>query len=83
MALTTLWYSTYPGFQALVVIHALYGFFSIVTFWSPYLKAIRSLGSESEQGQLNGRQNNFRGMEYFYKETPLGSHNWSAQRELC
>ena len=62
MALTTVWYSTYPGFQALVVIHALYGFFSIVTFWSPYLKAVRSLGSESEQGRLFGMSEGIRGV---------------------
>lgn len=62
MALTTFWYSTYPGFQSLVIIHALYGFFSIVTFWSPYLKAIRSLGSEKEQGRLFGMSEGIRGV---------------------
>ena len=47
MCLVTLWYSTYPGYQSLVVIHALYGVFSVWTFWSPYLKAVRNLGPDS------------------------------------
>ena len=62
MCLTTIWYSTYPGFSALVFIHALFGIFSVGTFWSPYLKAIRNLGSENEQGRLFGMSEGIRGV---------------------
>jgi len=62
MCLVTLWYSTYPGYHSLVVIHALYGIFSVWTFWSPYLKAIRNLGTEDEQGRLFGMSEGLRGL---------------------
>ena len=52
MSLITVWYCFLPGYISLIIIHALYGIFSIATFWSPYLKAVRQLGSESEQGRL-------------------------------
>ncbi|MCI9546194.1 MAG: MFS transporter [Lachnospiraceae bacterium] len=62
MCLTTVWYSLYPGFTALLVIHALYGIFSVGTFWSPYLKAVRQLGSEEEQGRIFGLSEGLRGI---------------------
>lgn len=62
MCLVTIWYSTYPGFYGLCVIHALFGIFSVGTFWSPYLKAIRNLGSEHEQGKLFGLSEGIRGI---------------------
>lgn len=62
MCLVTVWYATCPGFEALCVIHALYGIFSVGTFWSPYLKSIRNLGSENEQGRLFGMSEGIRGI---------------------
>lgn len=62
MCLITLWYSMFPGFTALIVIHGLYGVFSVGTFWSPYLKAIRNLGDENEQGRLFGISEGVRGV---------------------
>lgn len=62
MCLTTIWYSMYPGFTALLIIHALYGIFSVGTFWSPYLKAVRQLGSEEEQGRIFGLSEGLRGI---------------------
>lgn len=62
MAAATAWYSFYPGYAALLVIHALYGFFSVGTFWSPYLIAVRNLGSEDEQGRLYGSSEALRGV---------------------
>ena len=62
MCLITLWYSTFPGYTTLIVIHALYGVFSVGTFWSPYLKAIRNLGTENEQGRLFGISEGLRGI---------------------
>lgn len=62
MCLVTIWYSFYPGFKILLVIHALYGVFSVGTFWSPYLNAIRHLGSEEEQGRIFGISEGLRGI---------------------
>lgn len=62
MCLTTLWYSTFPDYSSLIVIHALYGIFSVGTFWSPYLKAIRNLGTDEEQGRLFGMSEGLRGV---------------------
>lgn len=62
MCMATIWYSFFPPFAALMIIHALYGIFSVGTFWSPYLKAIRSLGSEEEQGTMFGLSEGLRGM---------------------
>lgn len=62
MCLTTVWYAMLPGYTALIIIHALFGIFSVGTFWSPYLKAIRNLGTESEQGRLFGTSEGLRGI---------------------
>ena len=62
MGICTVWYSFYPGYAAMLVIHALYGVFSVGTFWSPYLKAVRSLGSEKEQGTIFGISEGLRGL---------------------
>ena len=62
LCLVTVWYSFYPGFQILLVIHALYGIFSVGTFWSPYLSAIRHLGTEEEQGRIFGISEGLRGI---------------------
>lgn len=62
MFFCTVWYSFYPGYIALLIIHALYGIFSVGTFWSPYLKAIRSLASEQEQGKIFGVSEALRGL---------------------
>lgn len=62
MLAATVWYAFFPGFIALCVIHGLFGIFSIVTFWSAYLKAVRNLGSESEQARLYGSSEAIRGV---------------------
>jgi predicted MFS family arabinose efflux permease len=62
MSLVTVWYAMFPGFAILCLIHVLYGIFSVGTFWSPYLKAIRNLGSEDEQGRLFGMSEGIRGI---------------------
>lgn len=62
MAAATVWYSFYPGYTALLAVHALYGFFSVGTFWSPYLIAVRNLGSDDEQSKLYGSSEALRGV---------------------
>lgn len=62
MAASTVWYAMYPGYISYIIIHALYGFFSVGTFWSPYLTAVRSLGTEEEQGRIFGSSEALRGI---------------------
>lgn len=62
MGLCTIWYSFYPGYTAILIIHALYGIFSVGTFWSPYLKAVRGLVSEEKQGTIFGLSEGLRGV---------------------
>lgn len=62
MCVMTIWYSFYPGFTAIMIIHAMYGVFSVGTFWSPYLKAIRGLASEEQQGTIFGLSEGLRGI---------------------
>lgn len=62
MFAATAWYALYPGFTALCIIHGMYGTFSIVTFWSAYLKAVRNLGTEEEQARLYGSSEAIRGI---------------------
>lgn len=62
MFLCTVWYSFYPGYAALLIIHALYGVFSVGTFWSAYLKTVRGLASEREQGKVFGISEGLRGL---------------------
>lgn len=62
MASVTIWYSMYPGYSAYLVIHAFYGIFSVGTFWSPYLKAIRALGTPETQGTIYGLSEGLRGV---------------------
>ena len=62
MCLITIWYSTFPDYTSLCIIHALYGIFSVGTFWAPYIKAVRNLGSEQEQGRLFGISEGLRGV---------------------
>lgn len=62
MCATTIWYSLYPPFWALVIIHGLYGVFSVGTFWCAYLKSVRSLAPESGQGTIFGLSEGLRGV---------------------
>ena len=60
MAATSAWYATLPNFECLIVIHILYGIFSVGTFWSPYLKAIRNLSDDSSEGKMFGWSDSLR-----------------------
>ena len=58
----TVVYSLTTNFVVLMVVHVLYGFFSIATLWSAYLAGIRSLGDESSQSTLFGSSEATRGI---------------------
>lgn len=62
MAITSLIYSLLPSYTIILVIHGFFSVFSILTFWSPYLKYLRMLGTESEQGKIFGLSEAFRGV---------------------
>lgn len=50
------------NYPLLLIIHALYGFFSIATLWSAYLNGIRSLGNEKNQSTIFGSSEATRGI---------------------
>lgn len=54
MAIATAWQGMKPGFTGLICVYALYGIFTTLTFWSPFLKFIRFLGTSEEQGSMYG-----------------------------
>lgn len=58
----TVVYSFTTNFVLIMIIHILYGFFSIATLWSAYLVGLRSLGDESVQSTLFGSSEATRGV---------------------
>ena len=58
----TLWCSTMPSFNTLKLIFGLLGFTTILTFWSAFVKTVRSLGSDEEQGRMFGLAEGIRGI---------------------
>ncbi len=57
-----LWYATYPGFIAQMVIFALWGGVGTAFFWSAMLRVTNSLGSQEEQGRMFGLLEGGRGV---------------------
>lgn len=62
MFLTTVWYAMMPGYVELCLIHGIFGVFSCGIFWSAYIKTIRLLGTQEEQGRLYGSSEGIRGI---------------------
>ncbi len=60
--LLALWYSTLPGYKTLLVIYTLMSITTVLTFWSAYLKGIRLLGEDDEQGKMYGISDAIRGI---------------------
>ena len=57
-----LWYATYPGFIAQMIIFALWGGIGTAFFWSAMLRVTNSLGSQEEQGRMFGLLEGGRGV---------------------
>lgn len=57
-----LWYSTLPGYSALLIIHALFGVTTVFTFWASMVKITNNLGKEDDQGKLFGFLESGRGL---------------------
>lgn len=49
-----LYFSTFPSYTMLLVIFALWGVTTILTFWAASIKVVRMLGDKNEQGKLFG-----------------------------
>ena len=58
----TIWFAFTTNYIMLIIIHILYGFFSIATLWSAYLTGIRNLGDEKNQSTLFGSSEATRGV---------------------
>lgn len=58
----TLWCSTMPSFGVIKIIFGLMGITTILTYWSAFVKTIRALGDESEQGRMFGLAEGIRGI---------------------
>lgn len=56
-----LWEAMYPSYTMLVVIYAIFAFVNAATMWPAYIKFLRNLGTEEEQGRLFGISEALRG----------------------
>lgn len=50
----TLWYATIPPYPVVKLIYGLMAVTTILTYWSAFVKAVRLLGDDSEQGRMFG-----------------------------
>lgn len=62
MAVFTVLYAFTTAYVPLIIIHAFFGIFAVGTFWTAYIKSIRNLGSEKDQGKLFGMSEGTRGI---------------------
>ena len=60
--LLSLWCSTMPSFGMIKVIFGLMGVTTILTYWSAFVKTVRSLGNDEEQGRMFGLAEGIRGV---------------------
>ena len=49
-----LWLSTWPGYTTLLLIYALFGITTVLTFWSASIKCINVISASDEQGSMFG-----------------------------
>ncbi|CAH0534405.1 Inner membrane protein YqcE [Vibrio stylophorae] len=52
--LLTFWYATLPSYNSMVIIMGAMAITTILTFWSAFVKAVRILGGEKDQGKFFG-----------------------------
>ena len=57
-----IWYATFPGFIAQMIIYALWGVITTAFMWSTMLKVANSLGTGEEQGRMFGLLEGGRGV---------------------
>ncbi len=56
----TMWWATLPSYTELLIIFVLMSVTSVLTFWSAYLKGVRMLGTDEEQGKMFGLSDTIR-----------------------
>ena len=59
--LSGLYLLTIPSYYVVLAIHGFWGITTLMTFWPAFIKAIRSLASEDEQGRAFGIMEGLRG----------------------
>lgn len=57
-----LWFAQVPNYEFVMVIFAVWGFFSVFTFWSAHMKIVKLLATEKEQGTFFGVLDGGRGV---------------------
>ena len=57
-----LWMATWPGYEMLLLIHVLWGFTTVLTFWSTSVKVVNMLAASDEQGEMFGMLESGRGI---------------------
>jgi len=57
-----LWFAQVPSYEYVMVIFAIWGFFSVFTFWSAHMKIVKLLATEKEQGTFFGILDGGRGV---------------------
>lgn len=56
------WFAQVPDYEYVIVIFALWGFFSVFTFWGSHMKIVKMLSSEDEDGRFFGILDGGRGL---------------------
>jgi len=57
-----LWFAQVPSYEYVMAIFAVWGFFSVFTFWSAHMKIVKLLATEKEQGTFFGILDGGRGV---------------------
>ncbi len=57
-----LWFAQVPSYEFVMAIFAIWGFFSVFTFWSAHMKIVKLLATEKEQGTFFGVLDGGRGV---------------------
>lgn len=57
-----LWFAQVPNYEFVMIIFAVWGFFSVFTFWSAHMKIVKLLATEKEQGTFFGVLDGGRGV---------------------
>ena len=57
-----LYFATLPSYQEVILIHAIWGVSTILTFWAAFIKANRETGSAEDQAQVFGLVEGGRGI---------------------
>ncbi|MBV7276190.1 MFS transporter [Clostridium sp. PL3] len=57
-----LYMATFPNYNALIIVYMAFGVTSVMLYWSAFVKSIRMMGDDDEQGKLFGAFESFYGI---------------------